>query len=264
MISSENAENTTTHALQAKLPLDYFLFVFGLAMPFWLFGRNKLPLPINLPSGALVTFVPVSAAAILSYRHSGLRGIRVLFKKIWDYRKIKQKVWYLPIVLLPCGMYLLSYLILRLTRQPLPEAVEISAPMAPVFTVMYFIGAVGEELGWTGYALEPIQERWGALKSGLLLGIVWATWHVIPFVQTANPASWIVWQSLKTVAMRVMIVWIYHNTNGSTFAAVLYHTVDNVSWSLFPNYSSHYNPFVTNLINWVAVAIIVLGWRKRS
>jgi hypothetical protein len=64
--------------------------------------------------------------------------------------------------------------------------------------------------------------------------------------------------------MRVIIVWIYVNTGGSVFAAILYHTADNVSWSLFPNYSSHYNPFVTDLMNWIAVAIVAFGWGAKT
>ena len=47
-------------ASRGKLPLDYFVLVFALAVPFWLFGGGRLPLPINLPVGALVTFVPLT------------------------------------------------------------------------------------------------------------------------------------------------------------------------------------------------------------
>jgi uncharacterized protein len=253
-----------THASQEKFPLDYFLLVFVFAIPFWVFGgRSKLPL-INLPSGALVTFVPVSAAAVVSYRRSGLSGISMLFRKALDYRKIIHKGQYVPAVLLPSGIYILSYLILRLSQQPLPEHIEISVQMAPVFTVIYFIGATGEELGWTGYALGPMENRWGTLKSGLILGVIWAIWHIIPFMQTGNTGSWIVWQSLKTVAMRILIVWVYKNTGRSTFAAILYHTAENVSWALFPNYSSHYTPSVTNLVNWMVVAIIAQRWRAKT
>ncbi len=47
-----------TNASQDKLPLDYFALVFILAVPFWLLGGGKLPLPFNLSVGALVTFAP--------------------------------------------------------------------------------------------------------------------------------------------------------------------------------------------------------------
>lgn len=253
-----------SHASQEKLPLDYFALVFALAVPFWLFGGSKLPLPINLPAGALVTVVPVTAASILVYRKSGIAGVKALLKKAVDYRRIKRKVWILPALVLPPALYLGSYAVMRLTGMPLPERVEIPLEEVPIFFMLYFLGDAGEELGWSGYALDPMQNRWGALKSGLILGGIWALWHVPTFVQTGNPASWVMWQSLKTVAMRVMIVWIYNNANRSVFAANLYHTADNVSWSLFPNYGSHYNPSITNLLNWIAVGVVAFAWGAKT
>jgi membrane protease YdiL (CAAX protease family) len=243
----------------------YFLLVFGLALPFfWLGGNSKLPLPINLPVSALVTVVPATAASILVYRRSRAQGINALFKKALDYQKIKNKLWYLPALLLAPLIYVLSYIIMRLADVPLPDRSEIPLNTVPAAFMMFLIADAGEELGWTGFAIDPMQNRWGALKASLLLGGVWALWHAIPFVQTGNSASWVVWQSLKTIATRVMIIWIYNKSGKSVFAATLYHAADNVSWSLFPNNGSHYNPMITALINWIAVVVVAFGWGARS
>ncbi len=257
-------DNTNANASPAKVPLDYFLLVFILAVPFWLFGGGKLPLPFNLPVGALVTFVPVTAAAILTYRQSGFNGIKELLKRAVDYKKIKNRIWYLPTLFLMPLIYFLSYVAMRWTGLPLPDPIDIPLLLAPIFFVMFFIGDAGEELGWSGYAIDPMQNRWGAFKASLILGVVWAIWHVIPFVQTGNTAIWIVWQSLSVVATRILIVWIYNNTGKSVFAAILVHAMSNVSWSLFPNYGSHYDPFITGLITWLTVVIVALGWESKT
>jgi hypothetical protein len=154
-----------------------------------LFGGDKLPLPINLPVSALVAFVPMIAASILSYQQSGFNGIQELLKKALDYKKIRNRIWYLPALLLAPLIYFLSYAVMRWTGSPLPDAIEIPLLMAPVLFVMYFIAAIGEELGWTGYAIDPMQNQWGAFKASLILGIVWAIWHSIAFVQTGNTAN---------------------------------------------------------------------------
>lgn len=161
-------------------------------------------------------------------------------------------------------IYCLSFVIMRLIGLPLPYTVDISLQTALVFFLLYFISGVGEELGWTGYALDPLQNRWGAFKASFILGGVWAIWHGITFLQTGNPVSWVVDQSLKTIAMRMVIVWLYNSTGKSVFAAILYHTTDNVSWSLFPNYGSHYNPFVTGLITWLTMLIVIFGWGRKT
>ncbi len=259
-----NYEKMKTNAAQEKLPLEYFLLVFVLSVPFWIFGGSPLPLPINLPVSALGTFVPFVAAAILFYRQSGFTGVKELLKKAWDYRRIKNPIWYLPALLLAPLIYVFSYALMRLTGLPLPDTTKIPPLMVPVFFMMFLIGDAGEELGWSGYAIDPLQNRWGALRASFILGVVWAIWHGVAFVQTHHSASWIIWQSIKTVAMRMVIVWIYNNTGKSVLAANLYHTTDNVSWSLFPNYGSHYNPRVTGLFTWLVVVLIIFGWGAKS
>jgi hypothetical protein len=91
----------------------------------------------------------------------------------------------------------------------------------------------------------------------MLAGVMWASWHFIPFVQTGNSASWVLWQSLKTVATRMVTVWIYNKTGKSVFATILYHAMDNVSWSSFPNSGSHYNPMVTGVVSLLAAIILM-------
>ena len=262
--SERTHKNMNTNASQERLPLDYFLLVFVLAVPFWVFGAGKLPLPINLPVVALGTFVPVTAASILAYRRRGANGVQELLKKTFDYKKIKNRLWYLPALLLPPLIYFLSYVVMRVVGLPLPDPINVPLLLAPLFFVMFFIGDAGEELGWTGYAIDPMQNRWGALKASFILGVVWAIWHAIPFIETQNPASWVVWQSLRTVAVRIIIVWIYNNTGKSVLASILVHVTDNLSWSLFPNYGSHYDPFVAGMITWLTVAVVGFAWGAKT
>jgi uncharacterized protein len=106
----------------------------------------------------------------------------------------------------------------------------------------FFIAGLCEELGWSGYAIDPLQARWGALGAGLLMGLVWAAWHWVPLVQAHRSATWIGWWSLYTVALRVVIVWLYNNTGKSVFAASLFHAFSNVSGITLANY---YNPRIT-------------------
>lgn len=243
---------------------DFLLLVFVLSIPIWLVGGAKLPLPVNLPVSAITAFVPMIAASILFFRRQGAKGIKRLFQMAWDYRKIRNKAWYFPIILLPPFMYLLSFLVIRMAERPLPDSIQIPVLWLPVFIVLYLITGAGEELGWSGYATEPMQNRWGVLGAGFLLGIIWAIWHSIAFVQTGSAVEWVIWQSVKTIAMRMIIIWIYNKAGKSVFAAILYHTADNVSWSLFPNTSSHYDPMVTGLINCAAAVIIIFGEGRKG
>jgi hypothetical protein len=61
-----------------------------------------------------------------------------------------------------------------------------------------------------------------------------------------------------------VIVWIYNNAGKSVFAAILVHDMDDVSWSLFPNDGSHYDPAVTGVITAVIAVIVTYLWGART
>jgi hypothetical protein len=87
-----------SNAAQEKLPINYFLLVFVISVPIWWIGGNKLPIPIDLPVSSLMSFCPLIAALILFYREYGLSGMKELLKKTVDYKKIRNKLWYGPIL----------------------------------------------------------------------------------------------------------------------------------------------------------------------
>jgi membrane protease YdiL (CAAX protease family) len=157
----------------------------------------------------------------------------------------------------------LSYGLMRLIGLPLP------APQFPIlfalgFFLVAFVAALGEELGWSGYVIDPMQDRWNALTAAALLGAVWAIWHWVPLVQAHRSPTWIAWWSLGTVAQRVLIVWLYNNAGKSVFAAALFHAASNVSWQVFPNYGSHWDPRMDGLITAFVAAIVVFIWGSRT
>ncbi len=210
-----------------------------------------------------MSFCPLIAASILVYREDKTTGVTELLKRSFDYRRIRAKVWYVPTVLLMPGIAILAYGLMRLVRLPLPTP-QFPRIAALLMFLAFFVGALGEELGWSGYAIDPMQDRWNALQASILLGLIGAVWHVIPLAQADRSATWIAWQCLNLVALRVLLVWLYNNTGKSVFAAALCHAMVNVSWQLFPNYGSHYDPRITGLITAFAAVIVTVVWGPRT
>lgn len=240
----------------------FFILLIALSVPFWLAGfvvERSLPLPMGLPVSALMVVCPLAAAVILAYREGGRKGLNGLFAKIFDFTGIRPPGWYIPIVFLMPAVLLLSYAVMRATHMPLPEP-DVPFRSIPVLFAVFFLAAVGEEAGWMGYAAGPMLARWSALQTGIMLGLVWAAWHIVPLVQSGRSAEWIGWWCAGTVALRVLTVWLYANTGKSVPAAVIFHAMTNVSDSLFPNGGSHYNPAVTGVILAAVAAIVTLAW----
>ena len=186
-----------------------------------------------------------------------------LLKRSFDYRRIRTKVWYAPLLFLMPGVTVVAYGLMRLMGQPLPIP-QFQGPQALALFIALFIPALCEELGWSGYVVEPMQERWNALEAAVLIGLIWAAWHWIPLLQAHRSADWIGWWSLYTVASRVLIVWLYNNTGGSLFATVLYHDMMNLCWQMFPIHGSYWDPRITSLIVTFVAVVVTVVWGPRS
>ncbi|GHF97369.1 hypothetical protein GCM10017783_06520 [Deinococcus piscis] len=128
----------------------------------------------------------------------------------------------------------------RKLGQTLPPAEPIW-PAVIFYIAVYVLAAAAEEVGWTGYALEPLRQRYGLLGAGLLLGAVWWLWHALPFLMMGHGPALMFWTAVGTVAHRVLMTLLYDRTNGGVPSAVIYHTMINVTYSLYPVQGSHYD-----------------------
>jgi len=122
--------------------------------------------------------------------------------------------------------------VLRLLGEAVPIP-QISILEVIALCVVGFFGALGEELGWSGYALDPMQARWGALKASLMLGGFGAVYHYVPLAQAHRSVTWIAWWTLYTVSSRVIMVWLFNHSGKSVFGMALFHMMINVTWQLF-------------------------------
>lgn len=112
-----------TSTTSGRSPLIFFVLVFALTMPLWTLSTvvKAEGLPDNLPVTDIgATFVPLIAASILVYREEKFDGIKRLQSRAFDYKRIKQKIWYVPIVFLMPFLYVLTYLVMRLIGLPVP------------------------------------------------------------------------------------------------------------------------------------------------
>ncbi len=244
-----------------KFPSSFFVLVFVLSIPFWFIGTwTGIQLLPGLPVSALGAFCPAVAACLLVYRENRMAGVTELLGRSLDFRRIRSKAWYVPIVLLMPGVTALTYGLMRWMGLPL-ETPQFSLLEVVGLFLAFFAGALGEELGWSGYAINPMQARWTAVHASLLLGSIWAAWHLVPLVQAHRSPGWIAWWTVGTLATRVIMVWLYNNTGQSVFATALYHAMSNLSWQLFPAY---YDPRITGLLLVLAAAVVTVVWGPQA
>jgi membrane protease YdiL (CAAX protease family) len=227
------------------------------SIPNWLIELRDWPITAAVGS-------PLIAALSLSYREGGLAGTKRLLRRVIDLRRIKPKIWYVPTIFLLPVTFLLTYAVTHLTGLPLPDKLYIPLLMIPPLFVLFAVLAASEEVGWTGYVTDPMQERWSALTTSIILGSVGAIWHFVPLIELGRTPAWIAWWTLGTVALRTLTVWLYNNAGRSLFAVIVFHATFNVSFAVFPNYGSHWNPAVTGAITAIAALIVTFLWGPKT
>jgi uncharacterized protein len=245
-------------------PLKFFALVFGLSVPFWLIGAaTGFRLMPGLSVSALAAICPMAAALILVHRENKAGGVKALLARSFDFKRIRAKRWYAPILLLMAGVNVAVYALMRWLDMPVPAPQVSVLPTLWMFGA-FFVGALGEELGWSGYVTDPLQARWNALQTGVLLGVVGVLWHLVPLLIVHRSPSWIAWWCLYAVAWRILVVWLYNNTGKSVFAVALFHATLNLSWMLFPIEGSHFDMRLGGVLMMISAAFVTLVWGPKT
>ena len=122
--------------------------------------------------------------------------------------------------------------------------------------------ALGEELGWRGFALPRMQARNSALKASLIIGILWGCWH-LPLWLTgteSHPISLFGPFVVAVIASSVIYTWLYNNTGGSLLIIVLYHAASNLPITVLisPMGSQGTQPFLIYVAFIVVAAVAVV------
>ncbi len=264
-----NTSASMSTSKNKSLP-NFLLLLFVLSVPCWVLGAiydvqifpgfNLYQLPLAMP---------MVAALILIYLEDGKTGVIALLKRTYDFRTIKPKLWYLPILLIYPSIGFINYWIVRLSGAAIPSP-HFSLVILLGYSIVFFM-TYGEELGLTGYAIDRVQQRYSALTSGILLGLVWAGYHIPGFIISGYYSfAWIFWHVLYTIVGRVLFVWVYNNAGKSLFSMALFHWTFGLFWILFPQTGNLqkappvYDPRIAAVIAIAYVAIVTLLWGPKT
>jgi membrane protease YdiL (CAAX protease family) len=257
--------NSTSDSLVA-----FFTLTFLLSVPFYLLnalaylnvvGKHEM----GALYIALFTVTPIASASILTFRRRGSQGLKELLGRIFDFKRIAKSRWYMAIILLSPLIFLFSLALIVLLGMPVPPALTPLAAL-PAVLPFFFLLATGEEVGWMGYAFESMQARDGALRAALVLGMVWALWHVPFFVFMTSDPFVLTAQFLTLMGTRVLVAWIFNNTGKSVFAAILFHAVDNAALVAFPEIKAivPWGSAIRCGLIMIAAFVVTLLWGPQS
>lgn len=200
----------------------------------------ELPAIFALLSSFIWYYGPCLAALVVTRMTKGNLGIRNLFKRMLQWR-VKWSC-YLFIVLYPVALHLsvvgLDYLINGTTitflqAEGVPQG-NVIVILLGLILLQIFQRGIGEETGWRGFALPELQTNNSALKSSLLLGLIWAVWHFQPANFNALISIGGIFVFFNIFLTTFLFTWLYNHTNGSLLMAILFHMSLNIMEYIIP------------------------------
>jgi membrane protease YdiL (CAAX protease family) len=170
---------------------------------------------------------PLLSALLVTAISDGKAGLIALLRKFTIWR-VGWGWWAVALLLAPVLGLSAAYANVWFgAPDPTPMLLASWTGILTVFAmrlVFPFDGPMQEELGWRGYALPRIQERYPALVANLILGVLVAGWHLPLVLMGKLP----LFALLGTVGATIVFGWIYNNTGGSVLMVLIAHAADGL------------------------------------
>lgn len=232
---------TIRHFVNRHPVLVYYLLVFVLS---WggillIVGPGGVPgtpeeVEATYPAAILALLAgPSIAGLLMTGLVRGKAGLRDLLSRLLRWRVGAR--WYAAALLIAPLTVMATLFSLSLFSPVFLPAIVTAEDRSSLLLTGIAVGLVGgflEELGWTGFAIPELRMSRGILGTGLIVGILWGTWHLlITFWMSGDAAGAPLWAAFlpslvasygELPAYRVLMVWVYDRTR-SLLVAVLMH-----------------------------------------
>lgn len=222
---------------------------------------------------ALAGIAPTSVGLILALRDPNFSYKKDFIHRIFCFKRFNGS-WYFFIFLFVPLTGLLAVLLHYFISGELVVFTSLKYfiinPGALLLFILFtlFFGPLAEEIGWRGYAIDQLDERYHWLINCFIIGFFWALWHVPMYFIEGTYQFQLLESSGMTLALyniekfstSIIMYWIYRNTKFSILAAVLYHFSQNFFGELLdlPVIVSHYQTFLQIIF---AIILLILYFK---
>ena len=251
-----------------RFPFRFFIITFIWSWLFWiplvLASQGIIKMPVELLSGMTLPVSIVAAfgpltGALFSLRKEQGKGSSVNYLRGFLNFRLGWKAYLLPILILG-GCTAASWI--------LPEFFGVDRLIKflpsfwlfiPYLLLMIFMGGGQEEFGWRGYALPRIENLLGLWWGNIILGIVWAVWHLPLWFITGTSQTYMNFGGfiLLTVGYSFLFSWILEISGRKPFSGLYVHGLANAFIPFMPTLNMQKDIPQPRFWIWVSLTFIV-------
>lgn len=242
----------------------YFLLTIAISWLMWtpsLISSQGIDVhPAFLIISMMASFTPSILGLLLHRKYLGKKEFKLDMKKKLSFSFSKS--WLLIIPIYFAATAILSYSILNAIDTDFAATGTVPLFMTPlVFLQILFIGgALGEEFGWRGFALDRLMKLYSPFIATLILGIIWSLWHLpLFFMEGTVQSNLPIWQfMLQNTMIAFYYTWIYRRTKRNLWLMIYLHAVANTASAVVPYWQSNIGRYIGFAVLLIGLLVIVV------
>lgn len=229
-----------------RFPLRFFLVTFVwswvLWTPFVLISFKIIPMSdkllsfLTLPIITIGAFGPLVGALFVLHQDKGRKGSSVKYLRIFLDLHLGWKAYIFPLVILGGSTFIAWFLPELFGEKRLQMLLPSIWVFIPYLLIMIFLGGGQEEFGWRGYALPILEKQFGIWYANIILGVIWACWHLPLWFITGSNQIYMNFGgfTLLMVGYSFIFSWIRKISGNRPFSGLYTHGVANAFIPVMP------------------------------
>lgn len=268
--------------MNERIPLRFFVVTFLWSWAIWsplaLAGLGVLQLDegfrsvVTIPSGILGAFGPAVGACYAIWTLDGRQALPGFLKSVCSLR-FGWKIWASIFAVFGLVNVVAWYVPELFGYDRLPMLLPSAFAFPFIWLLMVLALGGQEEIGWRAYILGPIETRFGFWAGNVVLGLVWAAWHIPLFFVPGSSQMYMpfVAFTLGLIGECFFFSWVMKASGGRPLSAVIAHGTINAFVSLFPTIVME--PDVVQVRWWIHQTLVLVAgvlfmlhftWRGRA
>jgi membrane protease YdiL (CAAX protease family) len=252
-----------------KQLITFFGLAYLISWMIWLplygeaLGLTNLPiLPYNHGLGGIG---PLISAFLTTWIYQKQKGVKLLIKKCFQ---VKPLIYLIVALFSPFLILLLAAIIgYFVDHSPIDISSILISKEFPQFNLLTFfiynllLFGFGEKVGWRGFALPRLQQKFSALTSSIILTIFWAIWHLPLFFYkpgfTSMDITGIFGWTFSLLTGSILLTWLYNSSEASILVCAVFHSTVNIAFTadfVNENYVNYMGMLITI---WAILTIII-------
>lgn len=218
------------------------------------FALSWWPSPFNIEDLPILPLGPMLAALIVVPLADGWTGLKNLFRTSFRWRIGLR--WYVVAITFPIVLSAVAAGVNILLGAPASMAswpTSIAAYLSGVVEFFIFV-ALGEEIGFSAFALPRLLRRYSILATVVILGLTRVLWHLPLFL--VGETQWPV--AVLLFPTQLIFTWIFIRSRGSAFPLILAHlSIGTVGTTFFTSLFT--GPDLARMVWLQAAAFVIAG-----